>query len=183
MLKKHHGPLPHLSLLLLLCPAVWGFWAFRPAQTVEADYSLHSKYMYHFTKYFEWPPERQSGPFIMGIYANQELYLSLKNIADKKKVNNRNLLVVALNPEEDPINCHMLFVGRPALRFLDKIILKTADKPIILLSDKMGYLRKGSDINFLIKDNQLRFELAAHSIESKHIKIANEIKALALPSY
>ncbi len=145
----------------------------------ELDYSLHAKYMYHFTKYFEWSSDKESGPFIYGVIGNKELYNELKKISELKKINKRNIVVVELTSEDDPTNCHMLFVGRSALVNIDKIMLKIGSKPIMVLGDKMGYMKRGVDINFIIKDDLLRFELNASALDSKSIKIAKEMKALA----
>ncbi|MBI3233289.1 MAG: YfiR family protein [Bacteroidetes bacterium] len=146
----------------------------------ELDYSLHAKYIYHFTKYFEWPTEKESGSFIIGIYGNKDLYGELKKISELKKINNRNIVVVDLSLEDDPSNCQMVFIGRASLINIDKIMLKIGNKPIMVLGDKMGYSKRGLDVNFIIKDDLLRFELSASALESKKIKTAKEIKSLAL---
>jgi hypothetical protein len=145
----------------------------------ELDYTLHAKYMYHFTKYFDWSSDKESGPFIYGVIGNKELFNELKKISEVKKINNRNIVVVELNSDDDPSNCHMLFVGRSSLLSIDKIMLKIGSKQILILGDKMGYMKRGLDINFIVKDDLLRFELNISGIESKKIKIAKEIKALA----
>ena len=147
--------------------------------TQELDYSLHAKYMYHFTKYFEWPTEKGTGSFIIGVYNNHEIYAELKKISEVKKINNRPILVVELTYDDDPTNCQMVFVGRPALATIDRLMLKMGGKPIMVLGDKMGYSRRGIDVNFIIKDDLLRFELSASALESKRIKIAKEMIALA----
>lgn len=147
--------------------------------TQELDYSLHAKYMYHFTKYFEWPADKSTGSFIIGVYNNHEIYAELKKISEVKKFNNRNILVVELTYEDDPSNCQMIFVGRPALAFIDRIMLRIGGKPIMVLGDKMGYAKRGIDVNFIVKDDLLRFELGVTALESKKIKIAKEMIALA----
>lgn len=150
-------------------------------QSPELDYSLHAKYIYHFTKYIEWPETQQSGPFIVGIYSNHDLYLELKKIADSKKVKGRSMLPIELSPEDDPANCSMVFIGRAAIKTMDRVVLKIGGRPVIVMGDKAGLTYKGVEINFLVRDDMLRFEIEPTALDNKKIKIANELKRLALP--
>lgn len=146
----------------------------------EIDYTLHAKFIYHFTKYIEWPQEKRTGNFVVGVAGNDDVYAAMDRIAQLKKIKGQKLVVLKIKNTDDPSNCHILFVGKGKNSALPGFVLRIANKAVLIITEKSGSTRQGSDINFVIKDNNLNFELNSTGSSGKGMALSGELRNLAL---
>ncbi len=155
------------------------FPVFEAVAQQEVDYTLHAKFLYHFTKYIEWPEDRRAGNFVVGIAGNEDLYTFMNTIAQKKKIKGQNLIVLKIKNTDDPSSCHMLFVARGRNSALPGFVLKIGNRAVLVITEKAGSLRQGSDINFVINNNNLNFELNSTGATGKRMAVSSELRNLA----
>lgn len=166
------------SLLLLL---FFGFplVGFKPAvQESEVDYKIHAKFIYHFTKYIHWPTSVAKEVVSIGILGNDVIYSELQNITPGKKVGTLGFKIDKLSPESNFGAYNLIFVSANQMKQFDKVVAATGGKPILIITEKSGYARKGADINFYIDNDRLRFEINEKSITSKGMNIATDLLVL-----
>lgn len=160
-----------LSLLLLVLSA--------RAQQV-ADYAVHANIIYHFTKYINWPDDKKSGDFVIGVVGNSPLFEKLKNLVGQSKmVGNQQIVVRKFSAASSSFNCHILFVSESESSSLKKIVTATDSNPVLLVTESDGLARKGSCINFIIADDRLKLEINKKNIEQRDLGIATELLNLA----
>ncbi len=146
----------------------------------EIDYTLHAKFLYHFTKYVEWPEDRRAGNFVVGITGNDELYNTMTRMAQVKKIKGQTMVVLRVKNTDDPSNCHILFVGKSKNAALPGFVLKIGNKSVLVITERTGSIRQGSDINFVINNNNLNFELNSTGASGKRMAVSSELRNLAL---
>lgn len=156
------------------------FPVFEAIAQQEIDYTLHAKFIYHFTKYIEWPEDRNGGNFVIGVSGNEEVYNSMNKIAQIKKIKGQKLIVLKLKTTDDPSNCHILFVGRGRNSTLPGYVLKIGRNPVLIITERSGSLRQGADINFVINNNNLNFELNSTGANGKKLSVSSELRNIAL---
>src|SRR5688572_27340536 len=76
----------------------------------ETNYAVHANIIYHFTKYINWPANKKSGDFIIGITGESDLYDELKSSTAGKTVNGQKIVIRHFSPSSSSFNCHILFV-------------------------------------------------------------------------
>ena len=64
------------------------------------DYSVHANIIYHFTKYIDWPENRKSGDFIIGVIGETPLFDELKKIIASKKALNQKIVIRHFSPSQ-----------------------------------------------------------------------------------
>lgn len=89
-------------------------------------------------------------------------------------------MVLKIKNTDDPSNCHILFVGKGKNSALPGFVLRIANKAVLIITEKSGSTRQGSDINFVIKDNNLNFELNSTGASGKGMALSGELRNLAL---
>lgn len=144
----------------------------------EADYRIHAVFLYNFTKYVQWPNSSQSGDFVIGVVGNSPIYDELMKITDGKMAGSQKIVVTRFKSAEAITNCQMLFVSSHVN--FESIQAKTAGKPVLLITEKAGLAQKGSNINFVIKENKWRFELNENATRNAGLKISAELAKLAI---
>jgi len=63
---------------------------------------------------------------------------------------------------------------------IDDVIAKINTQSILVVTEEKGLALKGSDINFIVKDGKLAFELNQASVNKQKLKVSNELTRLAI---
>jgi hypothetical protein len=146
----------------------------------ETDYKIYANIIYRFTKYIDWPVNKKSGDFIIGIVGDSPLYDDLKSLSANKTVGNQKIAVVRMSPSANSYNCHILFISEEESSSLKKIAILTAGAAILIISESDGLARKGSCINFITVDERLKLEINKGNIEQRNLGIASELLELGI---
>jgi hypothetical protein len=158
--------------------ALLGFAVNCSAQSVT-DYKVHANIIYRFTKYIEWPGNKQSGDFVIGIVGDSPLYEELSILTANKSVGNQKIVIKKLAASAASYSCQILFISQEESRDLKRIAPLTADQPVLLITEENGLAKKGSCINFIIVDDRLKLEINKNNVLSRNLNIASELLKLA----
>jgi hypothetical protein len=142
------------------------------------DYAVHANIIYHFTKYIDWPENKKSGDFIIGIVGDSPLYDELKTNMANKKVGNQKVVIKRFSASASSFDCHILFVSEEESLDIKKISSRTDDGSTLLVTESEGLAKKGSCINFIIVSEHLKLEINKENIEKRGLEIASELLQL-----
>lgn len=140
------------------------------------DYAVHANIIYHFTKYINWPDDKKSGDFIIGVVGESPLFEKLKTLIKlNKSVGSQPIAIRRFSSSARSYNCHILFIGEDESGSLKKIATATAGSSILIVTEGEGLARKGSCINFIIVDDRLKLEINKRNIELRELGVATEL--------
>jgi hypothetical protein len=154
--------------------------SFSRTRSQQGDYALYANIIYRFTKYIDWPDNKKSGDFIIGIVGDSPLEQELKRLSATKTVGNQKIVVVKMSPSASSYNCHILFISDEESGSVKKIAVATAGTPTLIVSETNGLARKGSCINFITVDDRLKLEINKTNIEQRNLRIASELLELGI---
>jgi len=163
----------YLSLLFLFLAG-----SFSKIHAQEKDYAIHANIIYHFTKYIEWPANKKSGDFIIGIVGDSPLYDELIINVANKTVGKQKIVIRKFPSGATSFSCHILFIGEDKSSDLKKIVLHTAGDPVLLVTEDEGLARLGSCINFITVSDHLKLEINKNNIGQRDLSIASELLQL-----
>ena len=155
------------------------FFAGRCSGQQTTDYKVHANIIYRFTKYIEWPENKQTGDFVIGIVGDSPVYEELRTLTSSKSVGNQRIIVRKFASNAAVFNCSILFISVEESRSLKRIALQTNEMPVLLITEDNGLAKKGSCINFIIVDDHLKLEINKNNILSRNLNIASELLKLA----
>jgi hypothetical protein len=171
LFKLHLSKISSLIILLvLLVPKTHAQQA--------TDYAVHANIIYHFTKYIDWPDNKKSGDFIIGITGDSPLYDELKKNIAGKMVGNQKIVIKKFSSSASSFNCHILFISEDESGSMKKIVSETTGTPTLLVSESEGLARKGACINFNTESDHLKLEINKNNIEQRDLNIASELLQL-----
>lgn len=135
-------------------------------------------FLYNFTKYIEWPADKQGGDFVIGVLGNSPIIKELDIIASKKKIGLQPIKVKVFNSINDIGSCHVLFIPSGKSSSLAQVNKKIAEKGILVITDKPGLGKKGSGINYVLNGGHQDFEINKNTIEQQNLKVNSSLFAL-----
>jgi hypothetical protein len=171
-----------IEILMLRC--LWGLLLlsiiFKVQAQQETDYTIHATIIHRFTKYIDWPGNKKSGDFIIGIVGDSPLYDELKSFTANKTVGNQKIVVAKMAATESYYNCHILFITEEESGSLKRIAALTAGTPVLIITEYNGLARKGSCINFITINQRLKLEINKDNAAHRNLRIASELLELAI---
>lgn len=150
------------------------------ARSQEIKYK--ALYIYNFTKYIGWPPTAKSGDFVIGVLGSNAVYNKLNEIAAGKMAGSQKIAVKKFGAPDELTNCHILFVayGKGGSSSMEKIMQKVGSNSTLIVSEREGATKKGSAINFVIRNEQMKFELHKANALKQQLQISLNLERLAI---
>ncbi|WP_020533905.1 YfiR family protein [Flexithrix dorotheae] len=143
-------------------------------------YQVRRMFIYHFTRYIEWPDDNSTEDFVIGVLNDDKMYATLNQSFEGRKRKNRPIKVVKFKSTSEVENCSILFLPKYQSKNLESLIDQFEGKNTLLITDKNGLGEKGSTINFHEVGNKLRFELNLEALEKASLKVSGQLKQVAI---
>lgn len=146
------------------------------------EVKFKSLYLYNFTKYVGWPPEAKTGDFVIGILGSNTIFNMVDQIATGKMVGSQKITVVKFNKAEEIANCHILFVGygRANSSGMAEVMEKVGTNNTLVVSERDGATKDGAAINFVIRNEEMKFELHKLNALNHKLQISSNLEKLAI---
>ena len=132
------------------------------------EYSVKAAFLYAFGRFVEWPTGalgNATDPFVIGIVGENSFGDVLKEIAARKTLQDRRIVVRRFASADDyRPTCQILFVSRSLSADQQAAILKkTQGNPLLVVGETPGFAQKGGMINFYAEEDRIRFEINAEA--------------------
>jgi hypothetical protein len=154
-----------LSTLLAFALACFHGQALLGQEVVDArkEYNVKAVTLYAFGRYVTWPNsafEKPDSPFIIGLLGENPFGDALDQIAAKKTIAGRPMIVRQFTKPAECANCHILFVtGTVPAETEAKLFQVVAGKSVLLVGESAGFAERGGIVNFYESGANVRFEL------------------------
>lgn len=144
------------------------------------NYQTYTLYMHGFAKFVLWPEDDKKTDFEIVVLGESPLTVELQKMAEKKKVGDRAIKVTKINSIAEFSKGHMLFVPSTLSSQLGEVLSKVGGKSTMVITEQPGLGAKGSDVNFVMKDGKLAFELNQAALTKHKLKASTELTRLAI---
>jgi hypothetical protein len=170
MVTKRNISLLLISIVLMGSTSVPG-----KLYTDTQEYALKAAFVYRFIEYVEWENKNDSKTFEIAVLNESPITDMLIEIARDKKVKNKNMYVKEYYDLNDISFCNILFVSKNYNNPIESVIAKFSDKNVLIITEQIGYGVKGADINFLISENKLKFEVNLNAAKKARLKLSSQL--------
>ena len=167
-----------LSLFLLIHLAF-------PKGTAQAAssraYVIKAGFIYNFTRFIKWPsPSKFDGnEYNICVLGDNPFGSILERLEEKHRFKERPLKIKLDVSRSDFRGCHILFVSFSERFNIEKIVEQTKNFQVLTVGDTEGFAERGIDINLLVADNKVKFEISKQCLDRKRFKVSSELYDLA----
>jgi hypothetical protein len=144
------------------------------------NYQTYTLYINGLAKFVLWPEEDKVGDFEIYVLGESPLLGELQKMAEKKKLGDRSIKIVSIKSMDEFKKGHMIFLPSTQSGKLQEVIAKVGTLSTLIITEHPGLGAKGSDVNFIMKDGKLTFELNQASLAKRKLKAATELTRLAI---
>jgi hypothetical protein len=164
---------------LLLLPLIW-WLASSLCHAQTTDYRFQSLFIYNIAKMAKWSPEHESGDFKIAVLGNKDIAATIIKALEGKKIGNQEIKVTAYTSLDEAGYNQILFVPANTKISMDKLNKATENKNTMLVTERDGWGKKGSTINFVMIDGKMKFEVNTEAAQKANIKLSNNISAMGI---
>lgn len=144
-----------------------------------SNYKAYTLFVYNFTKYVEWPQGVIKDEFVIGVFGRSPMLDELQKMGALKKAGDKVIRVIEISETTLNTDLHILFIPDDKTPKIESIVTAVKGRPVLLVAEKEGTVRKGAAISFLSDHNNLKFELNTNATTSQNLKVSKTLEALA----
>lgn len=153
---------------------------FLNADNYDTNAKIKAIYIFNFANYIEWPKEYRDETFVIGVIGDTPLMKELERMSSSKKIFNQSIVVKQFESASNISKCHILYVPHDCTDPITGVLGSINDYSTLLVTDKPGLALQGSAINFVVRQNRVKFELNEKNAVKHNLKVSNSLEALAI---
>jgi len=156
------------SALLAVCATA--------AMAEPLEYAVKAAYLTKFGIYVDWPGLAPGAPLNLCIAGTDPFGKALASAAESEQPGSRFIVVRRLPTITVESNCQIAFFSNNDST-APQIIDSLRGSPVLTVSDSGG---KGAIINFVLKDNRVRFEIDDAAAAQNNLVLSSKLLGLAV---
>lgn len=153
----------------------------RTTQMPDTRSVVKALYIYTFATLVEWPQDKRTGDFIIGVYgiSGWDVYDELSSKYSEKHIGSQKIVVQNYRKSSDIGRCHILYVAPEKSSELSDLSKRLKPKNTLLVAEKPGALSRGASVNFIVVGNQQKYEINKKNAKNHNLVIADKLSNLA----
>lgn len=113
------------------------------------------KHLGNFASYTTWPNEAD-GVFVIGVVESREAFLAIQQHYKGQRIKDKPVEVRLFPADHHSFDCNLLYLPKSVAN-TGRILAQIQTKPILSVCD--GATERGAQINFVVMDTELAYEL------------------------
>ncbi len=140
-----------------------------------------SVFTLNFIRYIGWPEETKQGDFVIGVVRDREMASWLEKQSEGKKFGFQNVVIKEFKSPEEVTNCQVIYVSSNVnfSKSAATIVNKVGGKNTLIISESEGATDSGSMINFVIREDKLKFEIHKANAAKFGLQISSKLESMA----
>lgn len=141
----------------------------------------HSQILFRLLNHVDWTTSHTDYKFIIGVVGSQLDYQYFQGVVPNYEINNRLVEVRYFNCTDNIDECDLIYLSETCNIEIGKVIEKTKNSPILVVSSRNGYGHCGSVINFVeTTDGRIQIELNQQQARQRGLVFSTQLKEMAI---
>lgn len=147
----------------------------------DPNLQFKKTFIWAFTKYIEWPSSYNSGEFVIGLLGDSPLETYLNDLKERYgDVEGQKIAIKKFNSVSKIEKCHILYIPDDKSNVLNSVISKLQGKSTLIITEGEGLARQGAIINFVVRNNKIKFEINKKTAESYSLQVSSVLSDLGI---
>ena len=142
--------------------------------------NVEAMFIYNFLRHVNWPENSGGESFIIGVYGNSETYNQLVEYTANRKVGAKSIQVHKIASADEIVSCQLIFVPASNFSKISSIINQVGNRPCLIVSEKEGSNAYGSTIEFVFKDNTLKFRVNEERAKEQNLLVSRALLDMSI---
>jgi hypothetical protein len=163
-----------IALLCTLCAAR------VPAQSNPTADDVKAAYLFNFGKFVRYPADQPPRDFDICMLGHDPVERLLELNAIDERVQDRPVRVKRYDKPADARGCSVVYMGSSEAARIEKDLAALEGSNALTVSDLPQFIEHGGMIQFVLKDNRVRFAVNLSPTERARLALSSELLKVAL---
>ena len=142
-----------------------------------AEYRVKAGFLVNFAAFTEWPTEAGS-TLNLCVYGPDPFGEDLDKF-QSRSIGGRSLTVTRVNSVDKLESCQIVFITRPMIDNLLRVLDNLSGKPVLTVADSPGAMRQGVMLNMGTKQSRVTFEANLAAARGNGLQLSSKLLSLA----
>ncbi len=171
--------------LALLALIFLGWISLCPPGTAQQsrpeEYQVKAVYLYNFGGFVVWPATTAtpSATFDVCVLGRDPFGSVLDATLAGEAINNRKLAAKRIANPHEATNCQILFISSSEAARIKEILAAVDSFNVLTVSDMPGFTSDGGMIQFVLRENKVRFEVNLTAAEKAGLMMSSQLLKVA----
>jgi len=143
------------------------------------EQQVKAVFVYEFTHYLRWPTDSSARPFVIAVLGETIIVEPLREIAAKRKVGERDIVVRPVSTAAEAGDCQVLFIASSAAQSTSQVRKELGGRALLTIGETEGAARRGLAVNFYLDEGRVRFEINLGALRRAGIEPSSKLLTLA----
>jgi hypothetical protein len=178
------GRSQRLRIFLMASSLAWAAAAtiVSAQQEKPSEYQIKAVYLFNFGKFVRWPVvglPAEGGAFSICVLGQDPFGERLDSTIAGEAIDGRRLVAKRASKLEDVAGCRILYISASESNQLKKILGALTGTPTLTVSDIPDFTTSGGMIQFVVKENKVRFEVNLAAAEKSGLVLSSQLLKVA----
>ncbi len=161
------------KLIILLGIVLMPMFAEAQVAKFKAMFTLN------FIRYIGWPETAKQGDFVVGVVRDKELADWLRDQSAGKKFGFQDVVIKEFRSAEEISDCQVVYISANVnyAKYAADITNKVK-KETLIITEAEGATNSGSMINFVVREDKLKFELHKGNASKSGIQFSSKLETM-----
>jgi hypothetical protein len=166
-----------LALFLLALP----FATLMAQQDRPTQYDVEAVYLLNFAKFVRWPQTSGAQRAVSICVLGDESFATiLDRTVGGEKVNGQPVIEKRISRTDEASACSILYIGASHAAQAGSVLALLQEQPVLTVSDMPEFLERGGVIQFVVRDNRVRFEVNLEPTTRDGLMLSSELLKVAV---
>ncbi|TLX77136.1 YfiR family protein [Labilibacter sediminis] len=139
-----------------------------------------SVFTLNFIRYIGWPEDAKNGDFVIGVLKDAKIADWLTKQSGGKKFGYQNVVIKQFKSVDEMVDCQVLYVSANINFSRHSATIKSKlGKSSLIITETEGATKHGAVINFVVRENNLKFEIHDSNAQALGLSISSKLANMA----
>jgi len=151
-----------------------------------SEFEVKAAWLFNFARFVDWPTNTFTNPAtplvvgVVGVGGKDPFGRELEKAFTDRTIRGRPVILKRGPLESELTGCHLLYVAPSERRRFRELFEKLRGAPVLTVGESDEFLEQGGIINFVRKDNAVRFDIDVRSAQRAGLKLDANLLKVAL---
>jgi hypothetical protein len=176
--RKSLGHIARIGVLTLLCALIS-----QAEDSKPSEYEVKAAYLYNFGRFVEWPAgasDTDANIFAICVLGQDPFGTALDATVYGESIGGKPVGIKRVGRPQDATGCRVLFIASSEQPRLRQILTALGQTNVLTVSDMPDFATRGGMIQFVLRDNKIRFEVDLAAAERARLSLSSELLKVAV---
>ena len=156
-----------------------GVWPNLASANVSED-DVKLVLLYKITRFIDWPESGGSeNPVFRLCLAGEDTFAAAQARLGNRRIQSRDIHFSLIDGAGEILSCDAVYIADSARERVSELLERTADRPILTVSDAPGFVEQGGMVGLSIRNNRVGMHINVAAYQRAGLAISSQLLELA----